>query len=161
MAAAKSPSVNSTGNGHPKSEKSPRKAKAKSKTERGSRSGGETAKATKPRTKAAESNRQNGRKRGGGPKTEAGKARSRYNALKHGMTATSLILPGEDPAEFEARRLVLHHQIGPRNDIEAELVDHLARNLWISDRTQRSAAAAPNTAFATSRWNWRAPSKNR
>jgi hypothetical protein len=141
MAAAKTPSVNGTGKGHPRSEKSAKKAKAKPKPERGSRSRGESATVTKPRTKAAARNRQNGRKRSGGPRTEAGKARTRYNALKHGMTATSLILPGEDSAEFDARLARLHHQIQPRNDIEAAMVDHLAHILWISERIHRSATA--------------------
>ena len=32
-----------------------------------------------------------------GPRSESGKAASRFNALKHGLDAESLILPGEDP----------------------------------------------------------------
>ncbi len=32
-----------------------------------------------------------------GPRTEAGKRRSSLNALQHGLTATSAVLPSEDP----------------------------------------------------------------
>ena len=31
-----------------------------------------------------------------GPRTEAGKAASSHNALKHGLTAQTVLLPGED-----------------------------------------------------------------
>ncbi len=142
MPSPKTASVN--GNGHHKAEKTSRSAKPKSKTKtkttRRPRSSSHSESSAEPRLTAAESSRRNSRK-STGPRSEAGKARARYNALKHGMRAESLILPGEDSAEFEMRRLVLHNQIQPRNDIEAELVDHLARNLWMSDRTQRSAVA--------------------
>lgn len=37
-----------------------------------------------------------------GPRTPEGKAISSQNALKHGLTAKSPLLPSEDPAEFEA-----------------------------------------------------------
>ena len=52
----------------------------------------------------AEISRQNGRKsRGGGPKTPEGKARSRMNAMKHGMTASIPVIPGEDDSLFRQR----------------------------------------------------------
>ncbi|MDR3621366.1 MAG: hypothetical protein P4L85_18590, partial [Paludisphaera borealis] len=40
-----------------------------------------------------------------GPKSDDGKARSRLNALKHGLCAktVNLVLPHEDPAELEAK----------------------------------------------------------
>ena len=38
-----------------------------------------------------------------GPKSEAGKAISRENALKHGLTAKVLVMPNEDPAKITAR----------------------------------------------------------
>ena len=33
-----------------------------------------------------------------GPRTPEGKAASSSNALKHGMDAASIVIPGEDPA---------------------------------------------------------------
>ena len=35
-----------------------------------------------------------------GPRTEAGKAVSSQNALKHGLTAQTVLLPGEDEAAY-------------------------------------------------------------
>ena len=49
-----------------------------------------------------EANRRNA-ERSTGPRSQEGKSRSRLNALTHGMTAESAIVPGEDSAEFEAR----------------------------------------------------------
>jgi len=37
-----------------------------------------------------------------GPRSAEGKAVSRFNALKHGLDAESIVLPGEDPADYEA-----------------------------------------------------------
>jgi hypothetical protein len=138
MAAPKTASVNGTRKGHPKSKKSPRKAKPKAK--RRSRSRSDTATATQPRPSAAETSRINGSK-SRGPTSEAGKARARYNALTHGMTAESVVLPGEDRAEFDAWRLTLHMQLQPRNGLEGDLIDRLARDSWMSNRTKNSAAA--------------------
>jgi hypothetical protein len=39
-----------------------------------------------------------------GPRTESGKQRSSLNALRHGLTAQSAVLPSEDPAAYEAHR---------------------------------------------------------
>ncbi len=47
----------------------------------------------------AEISRQNSR-RSTGPKSEIGKSRSKYNALKHGLTAKLPVLPQEDPEAF-------------------------------------------------------------
>jgi len=38
-----------------------------------------------------------------GPRTPEGKSRSRFNRLQHGLAATVPVLPGEDPAAFQAR----------------------------------------------------------
>ena len=46
-------------------------------------------------------NRQNA-KNSTGPRTERGKRRSRRNAIRHGLTAETVIDVLEDPAEYEA-----------------------------------------------------------
>ncbi len=94
----------------------------------------------KPKLSPAERSRQNGRK-SKGPRTEAGKERVRFNALTHGITAKSPLLPGEDRSEFENRRAALHSQMRPRNELESELIDRLAQSFWVSRRSQRALVA--------------------
>ena len=48
-----------------------------------------------------ESNRRNAL-RSTGPKTEAGKQRSSKNAVRHGLTAETVIEPLEDPEDYKA-----------------------------------------------------------
>ena len=52
--------------------------------------------------KQIEANRRNA-KRSKGPTSDEGKRKSSRNALKHGLTAKDLLLPHENPAEFQER----------------------------------------------------------
>src|SRR6266508_3884190 len=57
-----------------------------------------------------------------GPKTIAGKKRSRMNSLKHGLTAKTLVLRNEDPAELELVYSELVEELLPQTVPEQELV---------------------------------------
>ncbi|WP_165064606.1 hypothetical protein [Paludisphaera rhizosphaerae] len=86
-------------------------------------------------------NRENAQK-STGPKTEAGKARARMNALKHGLRSKSpSVLPHEDPAELEARINLWVADWGPRNAIERALVERAAKASWALERAERYEAA--------------------
>ena len=37
-----------------------------------------------------------------GPRSVEGKSASRFNALQHGIDAASVVIPGEDPAAYDA-----------------------------------------------------------
>jgi hypothetical protein len=91
-------------------------------------------------TKRAEASRRNGA-RSRGPRTPKGKDRSRFNALKHGMTAQTLVLPGEDPAAFQARLDAWTVDLDPRNDVERTLVERAAILSWQLERADRAEAA--------------------
>ncbi|MGE0854085.1 MAG: hypothetical protein AB7O44_31490 [Hyphomicrobiaceae bacterium] len=65
-----------------------------------------------------------------GPRTELGRARSRYNALSHGLTAKVALIKGEDPAEFDSFYLSLREAIQPGTIVEDALVERLATVLW-------------------------------
>ena len=65
-----------------------------------------------------------------GPRTPEGKARSALNALTHGLTAITPVLPDEDPTTYEALRQRLFEQYRPVLALEAELVEALANTLW-------------------------------
>src|SRR5690242_10307965 len=72
----------------------------------------------------AEISRQNGRKsRGGGPKSPLGKCRSRMNAIKHGMTASLALLPGEDLDAFKRRVDDFIDALRPTNAVELALTE--------------------------------------
>ena len=87
-----------------------------------------------------EANRVNA-KRSTGPTTESGKARSKMNALKHGLSAKAVVIEGEDPREFETLRAGLERDFEPSTVIERELVENLAALLWRQRRGHRFEAA--------------------
>jgi len=65
-----------------------------------------------------------------GPKSEQGKAVSSQNAFKHGLYAKSLLIPGEDRADFEALRADLAAEHRPLGVTEELLVDEIAQHYW-------------------------------
>jgi hypothetical protein len=71
--------------------------------------------------KQIEANKVNAKK-STGPKSQAGKHRSRLNSRKDGLTATLLVIGDEDPAEFEALRDELMAQYDPQTPSGCELV---------------------------------------
>jgi hypothetical protein len=81
-------------------------------------------------------NRLNSRK-STGPCSVEGKAAARFNALKHGMDAQSLIIPGEDPADLDALAHDYHEQFRPHGPEEMFLVETLIRADWNKRRLRR------------------------
>lgn len=85
-----------------------------------------------------------------GPKTAAGKAVSRRNAITHGLSAKAVILDGEDPKLFDSMREQILLEFGPRTVIEAELVEQLICILWRLRRVPVFEAAVTEwVAFRT------------
>jgi hypothetical protein len=91
-------------------------------------------------TKRIEANRRNAQK-SSGPKTAEGKGRVRLNALKHGLTASIAVLPGEDADGLKSRVEAWKEDIGPRSAMEAYLVERAAQVSWQLDRADRTIAA--------------------
>jgi hypothetical protein len=58
----------------------------------------------------------------------------RLNALKHGVYAHALLMPGEDPAEYERQRMGLYRTYRPQTVDEARCVEILAECGWLHDR---------------------------
>src|SRR5438067_13030420 len=71
-----------------------------------------------------------------GPSTPEGRAAVRLNGLKYGLYAETLILPSEDPAEFDALldRLDAEHQ--PATPTEELFVSQIAMASWRRLRVQ-------------------------
>ena len=57
-----------------------------------------------------------------GPRTLSGRSRSRLNAVTHGLTAETLILPGEDPRAFQRRLEKWTAELAPAYPFEQDLV---------------------------------------
>ncbi len=65
-----------------------------------------------------------------GPKTTEGKAASRLNALKHGLTAQDAVLACEDPDLFNQSRESFQEQFQPVGPVETFLVDQIVMAAW-------------------------------
>jgi hypothetical protein len=69
-----------------------------------------------------------------GPRTDAGKQRSALNALSHGLTARSAVLPSEDPAAYEQHCRQFRDEHQPATPTETQLVQELADTAWRINR---------------------------
>ena len=65
-----------------------------------------------------------------GPKTEEGKAAVRLNALRYGLRARSILLPGENPEEYHQLCADLESGWQPQNRTEQLLVEQMAVAQW-------------------------------
>ncbi len=77
-----------------------------------------------------------------GPKSIAGKLRSSQNSFQHGLYSKQLIVPGEDPAEFDHLRATLRNEHQPADTTEEILVDELAQHFWRMRRFRELEARA-------------------
>jgi hypothetical protein len=75
-----------------------------------------------------------------GPRTEEGKAAVSLNALQHGLRSSQVLLPGEDPAEFEALQAELAAEWQPASTSELDLVERMAIAKWRAARCEQVQA---------------------
>jgi hypothetical protein len=76
-----------------------------------------------------EANRRNALK-STGPKTEAGKHVSRCNAIRHGLTAETVLSALEDAEDYKAFEAAIAADYDAQSAVERELVLRLASILW-------------------------------
>ena len=79
--------------------------------------------------KQIEANRRNALK-STGPTTEEGKEHSRCNAVRHGLTAETIIADLEDAADYQAFEAAVIADYDAQTAVERELVLRLASVLW-------------------------------
>ena len=72
-----------------------------------------------------------------GPRTEQGKQRSRQNALRHGLTAETVIPALERAADYRTFEAIILSDYQPSSATQRELVSRLPSVLW---RLRRSTA---------------------
>src|SRR5450759_999836 len=80
--------------------------------------------------KQVSANRRNAAK-STGPMTQGGKQQSRRNAMRHGLTAATVVTAIEDSQEFERFAAAIRADYQPVSAIEHELVARLASLLWL------------------------------
>ncbi len=90
----------------------------------------------------AEINRQNAA-RSRGPISPEGKRRVSLNALRHGLTGHTVVLPSEDLAAYQKHCGQFHTELKPQGLIESRCVQTIADTYWRLDRIR----AMENTLF--------------
>ena len=80
-----------------------------------------------------EANRRNAQK-STGPKTQEGKDKVRLNALTHGLTAQTVVLPHEDSQAYDERRKAWTSELCPDGQVGAYLAERAVRISWQLDR---------------------------
>jgi hypothetical protein len=73
-----------------------------------------------------------------GPKSAVGKAVSSANARRHGILSQELMLPHEDPAEFDELLNSLISELGAQGTLERTLVERIAVAIWRQRRLVRA-----------------------
>ena len=87
-----------------------------------------------------EANRRNAL-RSTGPRTEDGKLQSRRNAVRHGLTAETVIGSLEDAEDYRAFESAITADYDAQSAVERELVPRLASILW---RLRRATTMKPD-----------------
>ncbi len=76
-----------------------------------------------------------------GPRTDSGKQRSSLNALRHGLTGQTVVLPADDLAAYQCHAQSFRAEYQPKGATEAQCVQSLIDLSW---RLNRAAAAENN-----------------
>lgn len=80
-------------------------------------------------------------KKSTGPRTPAGREAVSINALKHGLTGSFRLLPGEDPAIHQAFCRELIAELAPASTFELSLAQTIVNDVW---RLNRAGAIETN-----------------
>src|SRR5206468_1622543 len=69
-------------------------------------------------------------KKSTGPRTQAGKGRSKLNGVTHALFCADIVIPGEKWDEFEGFRHAYLLQYNPQDIVELMLVDRIVNAAW-------------------------------
>src|SRR3984893_5482052 len=69
-----------------------------------------------------------------GPRTAAGKQRSSLNALRHGLTGHTIVLPTEDQSAYQRHSQAFLAEYQPQGATETQLVQSLLDTSWQLNR---------------------------
>src|SRR3954468_24719613 len=65
-----------------------------------------------------------------GPRSAEGKAAASRNAVTHGLSAAAVVLPGEDPAAFDAYAAAVVAELRPAGVLQTDLAREVAVASW-------------------------------
>ncbi len=82
--------------------------------------------------------------RGGGAKTEEGKAMVSKNATRHGLLSREVLLKAEDASTLDELRQGMANELAPIGTLESFLVDRLVADMW---RMRRALAVERRNAI--------------
>jgi hypothetical protein len=83
-----------------------------------------------------------------GPRSKRGKEASRNNCkMTHGLRAKKLLMPFEDPKEYEKHLAGIIRTLKPQDAVEHGIVDAYAYALWTSPRFESYEQAKASTQF--------------
>jgi hypothetical protein len=103
---------------------------------------------TEPSPLQVQASRRNGA-RSSGPASEAGKARSALNGVRHGLSGrTFFLLPDEGPEEFNEHEATLLAAWQPRDLAEHDAAELAVRAMWREIRADRLEARVLTDLFA-------------
>ena len=103
--------------------------------------GRSTKRARKATRRRIEANRRNAL-RSTGPRTLEGKQIVARNALKHGLTSTSVLLPGDDPAEYERFAAGMRLYCPPIGELEKRFTQIIIDTMWVRLHLSKIEAGA-------------------
>jgi hypothetical protein len=92
-----------------------------------------------------EANRRNAA-RSTGPRTEAGKATAAMNAVKHGLTADTVLLADEDEDSLNEFRAGLMQRLNPVGELEELLAERIVASAWRLRRVAKIEVALLETS---------------
>ncbi len=79
-----------------------------------------------------------------GPKTEAGKAQTRRNALKHGLSGNGVVLPSEMAERIEKRKIALRDLYHPEDEAQEWFFDRYCVESVMLDHCEHLKISAMN-----------------
>jgi hypothetical protein len=85
-----------------------------------------------------------------GPRSAEGKSASRFNALKHGIDAASIVLPGEDSADYDALVAGYQREYPARCASESFHVETMIRADWQKRRLEKVETELYRTVLSES-----------
>ncbi len=87
-----------------------------------------------------------------GPRTRAGKARSRTNAVKHGLRA--LVVPVVDAATLHTRTVGVIESLRPQNEYQGWMCGRIARSMILLDRLAILERQTRDNAAHRAEFHW-------